>query len=238
MEMVMRFLIVDDVPAMRMFLRTVLSSLRAAIDEASDGVEALWLLANVRYDLVLLDLNLPLLDGMKVLARVHAGSAQHHPPVIIVSTISDSATLARAKSLGAIQVLSKPIDSVALLDTVRAAVRVPESGNSGARRARRRVRLSAQIRFSGDDEAVDATTFDISAGGAFIVSEHINPPGMVGKAVFTAPHLNAPVEVDFGVVHVRATAVGALPVGMGIRFVNVTSQLQKELFKLLASPAA
>jgi two-component system chemotaxis response regulator CheY len=236
--MMMRVLIVDDVPAMRMFLRMVLSSLHAEVDDAADGLEALWLLAHVRYDLVLLDLNLPLLDGMKVLSRINAESSPKKPAVIIVSTTSDSEMLARAQSLGAAHVLSKPVDPVRLLEAARAALHLTQSANTVGRRARRRVRLAAQITFSGEDNPLDAKTFDISVGGAFIESDHINPPGMLGKAVFTAPHLKAPVELDFGVVHVRSASVGALPVGMGIRFVNVTPQLQKQIFALLASPAS
>jgi two-component system chemotaxis response regulator CheY len=233
----MRLLIVDDVAAMRSFLRLALSSLNGEIDEAADGVEALRLLTHTRYDLVFLDLNLPLLDGLKVLSKVRAESAHPSTPVIVVSTVTDPETLARATALGAIHVLAKPVDAFRLLDAAREVLRMAESPRADERRSTRRLRFAVTMTFSGDSELIEASTHDISATGAFIMTDRVKPLGMPGRAVFSVPHLNAPVEVEFNVVHIRTIRVGTLPPGMGIRFINVSPQTQMRVFELLASPA-
>src|SRR5438477_12569733 len=106
---------------MRRFLQMALASLReASIEEAGDGVQALRLLTENRYDLVLLDLNLPLLDGMKVLTKLRSSEpATRKTPVIIVSTVHDEELLARVRSLGSVHILPKPAEAFRLLDMSR-----------------------------------------------------------------------------------------------------------------------
>jgi two-component system chemotaxis response regulator CheY len=233
----MRILIVDDVPIMRRFLRTILTQLDAQIDEAGDGVQALQLLTRSQYDLVFLDLNLPLLDGMKVLSRLSTEAPQQRPPIIVISTVSDPETIARATALGAVYVMGKPVDSFRVLDAAREVLRLPESPPADERRSSRRIRIAVALKFGGAGEAVEASTYDMSASGAFIVTNDFHPLGAVGRATFLVPHLPDPVEIDFEVMHVRTVEVGVRTAGMGIRFVNVSPETQARVFEILSSPA-
>jgi CheY-like chemotaxis protein len=231
-----RILIVDDVPAVRMFLRAVLSSLRVQIDEAGDGLRALQLLSQTHYDLALLDLNLPLLDGMKVLSTFRAESPQHRTPVIVISTVSDAQTLARASALGAAQVMAKPIDASRLLDAAREVLGLPVPPGA-ERRTSPRLQLTVGIRFDDDRGAVDASTLDVSASGAFIITDCVKPLGSRGNAVFRVPQSNDSFEVEFEVVHLRTIRISDRPTGMGIRFVDLSPAAQTQLSKLLEWPA-
>jgi two-component system chemotaxis response regulator CheY len=236
MGLTMRFLVVDDVPAVRMFLRSVLSSFRAEIDEAADGLRAVQLLTQSQYDLAFLDLNLPLLDGMKVLSTVRAESPRHQTPVIVISTVSDPGTLARASALGAVHVMPKPIDASRLLDAAREVLGLPTPPQH-ERRTSPRLHLSVEIRFDDAVGVVEASTLDMSVSGAFIVTERMRPLGSRGKTVFRVPHLETSFEAEFEVVHLRTVRIGDLPMGMGIRFVDLSPEERTRLLKVLGSRA-
>jgi two-component system chemotaxis response regulator CheY len=110
-----RVLIVEDSPAMRQLLRLALRHYHGVeIIEAQDGVEALKALATERYDVIFADLNMPILDGMKLIRRVrddptHAGTR------IVVVTNEDSPDVERqARSLGADHFVKKPVNRRAI----------------------------------------------------------------------------------------------------------------------------
>jgi two-component system, chemotaxis family, chemotaxis protein CheY len=104
----LRILIVEDSPAMRHLLNMALK--RAAdVAEAPDGLEALKLLAQQRYDLVFVDLNMPVLDGMKLIKRVREDPSLNDTRICVVTTESSKATEEQARALGADFFLRKPI---------------------------------------------------------------------------------------------------------------------------------
>jgi DNA-binding response OmpR family regulator len=111
-----RILIVDDEPNVRLVFRTALESTGAELAAAEDGEAALaWLKAN-SVDLVLLDLQMPVVGGMGVLERLRA--AGNDVPVIIVTAHGSIPDAVAAMKLGAIDFLAKPLTP----DTLRRAV--------------------------------------------------------------------------------------------------------------------
>jgi DNA-binding NtrC family response regulator len=107
-----KVLIVDDEPNVRLVFRTALESDEYRITTAADGETALAWLGQERFDVVLLDLQMPGVDGMSVLARLREWG--NRTPVIIVSAHDRPPTVVRAVRLGAIDFLSKPIAPGAL----------------------------------------------------------------------------------------------------------------------------
>jgi two-component system chemotaxis response regulator CheY len=109
-----RVLIVEDSPAMRQLLALALK--RAAgvsIDQAEDGVAALKALkvaASEPYDLVFLDLNMPVMDGMKLLARIRDDAAYANTTIAVVTTEERAETEAQARELGARYFIRKPVN--------------------------------------------------------------------------------------------------------------------------------
>jgi two-component system, chemotaxis family, chemotaxis protein CheY len=236
-----RVLVVDDVPAMRQFLRLMLGGglRRATIDEAGDGIQALRLATQNLYDLLLLDLNLPLLDGMKVLAALRAQQQTARTPVMIVSTVHDADTLRRARDLSVAQVMPKPVDAAALLDVACELLGIPVvPPPREERRLARRVSIRMRLRFGDGADAFEATTWDISPAGAFVVSDRLMPLGTHATAELVVPHLGRPLDLDCEVVRVRPIALGAHPPGFGVRFRNVTRELADALATVFTSPKA
>ena len=116
-----RALIVDDSASMR---KQLFHALRRVGDldaeEATDGADAWRKLTAGRFDVVLTDVNMPILDGLKLVAMVRAGGPHRATPVVVITTESAEADRERAMRLGATAYLVKPVQAQQVIDTVRA----------------------------------------------------------------------------------------------------------------------
>ncbi len=86
-----KILIVDDEPDLRMMFKDILETQGYETDEAEDGIQCLEKMSQEKYDLVLLDLMMPKMDGMEVLSRVKQDEAKYGkiPIVILTNLTSD-----------------------------------------------------------------------------------------------------------------------------------------------------
>ncbi len=101
-----RILVVDDEPSLRLTLSQALDPLKLEVDEASDGRDALRKLDGCDYDLVLLDLRMPEMDGIEVLKRMRSAGCKATALVVTAYGTIDSAV--EAMKLGAVDFLEKP----------------------------------------------------------------------------------------------------------------------------------
>jgi two-component system chemotaxis response regulator CheY len=121
-----RALVVDDSLAMRRRLVAVLQHLgAAACDEAEDGAEGLKRFSEADYDLVLTDLNMPLVDGLKLIHHIRAGDRRQDVPILVVTTEAGEMDRSRAMALGASAYLLKPIHAARVSSAVRELLGLP-----------------------------------------------------------------------------------------------------------------
>jgi DNA-binding response OmpR family regulator len=114
-------LIVDDEESTRLLLARLLTKeLKVEAQLAGTCEQALKLAGNYAYDAILLDLLMPGIGGLGVLAAIRAASPNAATPVIIVSVVTDQATVDRCLAAGASAYHGKPIRRADLLATVRA----------------------------------------------------------------------------------------------------------------------
>jgi two-component system chemotaxis response regulator CheY len=113
-------LVVDDSAAMRQQVRRALEPLAIGAVEAGDGADA-WrkLQGGTTFDLILTDINMPLMDGLKLLGLVRAGGLHQRTPVVVITTESAEDERRRARSLGASAYLVKPVGTDAVAEAVR-----------------------------------------------------------------------------------------------------------------------
>src|SRR5204862_4807514 len=123
----LRILVVEDEPGILAFVTRALRAEGFTIDCAADGAQALGCLGHEHYDLVVLDLLLPRVDGLSVLR--HLRSWQPELPVVIVSARTDLSTKLRGFDLGACDYVSKPFALDELLARIRAHLRRTRSAN-------------------------------------------------------------------------------------------------------------
>jgi CheY-like chemotaxis protein len=159
-----RVLVVDDDAALRVSTRQHLLSLCCTVREAGDGLEALQALRETPFDLVLLDLNMPRMDGYEVAESVRRGLAPLNTEVCLVAHTAEPAHLARVKThkAGFDGFVTKPADPLLFMQALQAAlaqrtqaVRRPAGWLRGRRilvaddNAYNRMALAAYLRHAG-----------------------------------------------------------------------------------------
>ncbi|MDO8652210.1 MAG: response regulator [Undibacterium sp.] len=112
-------LIVDDAATVRMYHRSILESAGYVVDEAVNGIEALEKALSTSYDLYLVDVNMPILDGYSFIRELRGHAAIAQAPAIMVSTEAKASDQTKAYQSGANLYLIKPTRPEILLSHVR-----------------------------------------------------------------------------------------------------------------------
>jgi DNA-binding response OmpR family regulator len=118
-----RVLVVDDEPRIVTFIARALSAEGLAVDSAHDGRRALELARSRPYELVVLDLMLPGMDGVSLLQEIIEDRPEQR--VLVLSALSDVESKVRCLELGASDYLPKPFALAEFLARVRARLRQP-----------------------------------------------------------------------------------------------------------------
>ena len=116
----LRVLVIDDDEDLRLLARKALERGGHLVMEASDGEEGLRILESERPDLLVLDLNMPGMDGFEVLRRVRAHDQFRQLPVVVLTALGDEASAHTSFQLGATDFLAKPFTPPQLDARVRA----------------------------------------------------------------------------------------------------------------------
>jgi two-component system chemotaxis response regulator CheY len=123
-----RILIVEDSPTMRQLLGFALRRIRGAeIVEATDGLDGLRRLTTEEFDIVLIDLYMPVMDGLKLIQAIRAQESLAGLPIVVVTTESARAERDRALATGANEYLTKPIQSNQVVAVVRSLLKLEVS---------------------------------------------------------------------------------------------------------------
>lgn len=110
LEDAVRILFVDDDPIMREFAVVNLSTETASVVVGEDGVEAIKAIEAEDFDIILLDLEMPRMDGFEVLSRLRADERTARVPVVVVTGREDVGAIDKAFQAGATSFLVKPIN--------------------------------------------------------------------------------------------------------------------------------
>lgn len=119
----MRILLIEDDTSIRTAVGQILREQGYAVDASGDGTEGLWYATGNHYDLVILDLMLPGLDGLELLRRLRAKDSGRNPSVLIISARDGIDERIRGLDLGADDYLVKPFAIGELLARTRCLVR-------------------------------------------------------------------------------------------------------------------
>jgi two-component system chemotaxis response regulator CheY len=107
-----RILIVEDSPTMRQLLVFALRRLKEVeIVEAQDGMDGLRKVSSDHFDIALIDINMPVMDGLKLISLIRGEDNLREMPIIVITTEGAKEDRERALALGANEYLTKPIQA-------------------------------------------------------------------------------------------------------------------------------
>ena len=112
-------LVVDDSPANLAVVNEVLTAQGYAVATAINGDRAIKRLASNLPDLILLDVQMPVMDGFEACRIIKANPEMAHIPIIFITALSDGESIAKAFSLGAVDYISKPFQEAELIARVQ-----------------------------------------------------------------------------------------------------------------------
>ena len=115
-----RVLIVEDSPTMRQLLVFALRRLKCVeIVEAQDGMDGLRKVSSDHFDLALIDINMPVMDGLKLISLMREEDSLKEIPIVVITTEGAQEDRERALKLGANEYLTKPIQANRVLALAR-----------------------------------------------------------------------------------------------------------------------
>src|SRR2546425_2640111 len=119
-------LVVDDDPVVCEVMRTTLENDGFAVIEAADGVEGCRLYEEHHPDLLLVDIMMPHMDGYGLCRELRSNPESAYVPILVVTSLDDLSSIARAYDAGATDFMSKPADWAILNYRVRYVLRAEE----------------------------------------------------------------------------------------------------------------
>lgn len=120
-----RILIVEDSPTMRQLLVFALNRLKNVdIVEAADGMDGLRKVTSDHFDLALIDINMPVMDGLKLIRLIRRDESLKQMPICVITTEGATEDRQRALTLGANEYLTKPIQANRVLSIAKGLLKV------------------------------------------------------------------------------------------------------------------
>jgi len=122
-----KVLVVDDSPTMRQLIVFALNRIPdLQIEEAGDGVAALKKLSSEHFDLLLTDVNMPILDGLKLVSLIRNDPQYKSLPVVVVTTEGAQLDRERAIAIGANEYITKPIQTARIIEVARQLLKLSQ----------------------------------------------------------------------------------------------------------------
>lgn len=221
-----KILLVDDSHTFLMYVGLLLKRLGFTVIPAEDGVELLALLKLRNPDLVMVDVEMPQMDGLKVLQYMKDDKEISHIPVVIVTADSSSRTVEKCMSLGCSGYLVKPIK----IDRLHEVLQKCFFYHKGAYRKylRASYREMVTVTFGGKQHELLAET--LSVGGIYIRDDE--PPVVDERVEVLLPLAGeGPLLLNGSVIY-RKKKYGdfsSTPPGMAIAFTGVSEEISARL---------
>lgn len=183
-----RVLFADDDPILREFAQVHLATADGAVLTAGDGMECLEVLERERVDVLLLDLQMPRLDGFDVLRRLRADGRFVRLPVVVVTGREDVYAIDQAFEAGATSFVVKPLNWRLISHQLRFLMRAHQAEEQ---------LIAERVRARVDAKHTRETLRKLAEDGAVLLSMAMQQEGaMRAVAKRFGEHLHAAVETD------------------------------------------
>jgi len=221
-----KILIADDSHSFLMYIGIILKRMGFTVIPAENGLEALRFLRLVEPDVVMFDVALEKMNGIKLLKHIKEDKETSHIPVVIVSADSSKETLQTCSELGCAWFIAKPVK----VDKIHEALEECLFSQQGRKRRHVRAPLNEKVSVIYNGTLFELYTESLSEGGIYIRKKD---PFPVGSEVEVALPINSggPLRVKGVVVYVKGLFgdVFTIPPGMAVEFRGVKDHEGKKL---------
>jgi uncharacterized protein (TIGR02266 family) len=207
-----KVLLVDDVRLFIEFERPFFERAGCSILTAGSGDEALRIVKEEKPHIVLLDYEMPGMNGDEVCRRIKENEATKHIPVLIVTANRTREIQQRCVKAGCTDFVTKPVSGKDLLAKVVKILEIPYRAH-----LRTRVRMEVRVGVGGESSFLTGYSEDISEGGLYVEALEPLEMGALVRVTFELPGQKKPVDVDAEVVRV-ARLKDRERYGIGLRF--------------------
>ncbi len=216
-----KILLVDDVTLFLEMEKGFLQSSPVQILTAHNGEAALEIIRNEMPDLVLLDLNMPVMDGITCCSIIKADPFLKSIPVIIISNASREEDREICRQAGCDDFIAKPLDGRLFLEKTRRFIPSIE---------RREIRVPCRMSVNAIINGINITgeSLDISMHGLYLATNEVVAKGQAAAVSFRLPYANSPLYLARSrVAWLNSTPRKSkpnLPDGIGIQFIEITGE--------------
>lgn len=162
-------LVVDDEPKNIRYLGNILRERGYKVSFASNGVKALLLLENTKPDLILLDINMPVMDGFSVCEKIKQNPEQKDIPIIFLTSQTQTEYIVKGFELGSVDYVIKPFNQAELLARVKTQLEIKRAQNEIINYNRQLKDINAKL----NEELLRASEYVVSLLPKNINSENI-----------------------------------------------------------------
>ncbi len=224
-----RALVIDDDPSLAELFREAAGSMTGVeVLALNDGKDVASHLGKEKFDVVLLGLHMPALDGVELTRQIRSSGFNRMTPIIVVSDDQESSAVSLAFEAGASFFLYKPVDKARLLKLIRAT----QGSIENERRRFRRVPCHLKVRLATDSVELHGESLDISLDGLLVRAPQTLPDRSNVRVAIYLHHDAKPVLAVGSVT--RSIGADLMGIHLDRMSTNESARLQDFLLPLIA----
>jgi two-component system chemotaxis response regulator CheY len=216
-----KILVVDDSPFMLKVIGDMLTNLSYEVTTVDSGRLACQKAESTRFDMIISDMNMPVMDGIEFTRQIKKYPSCKFVPVVMLSSEKNEDKISEARKVGISTFLSKPLNEKQLKTILQITLN-----------KRRAPRIPSRLEVSyGEDKVLSdytvSVTFNVSAGGLFLETKNPLPLGEALKLKLELPENNCVVHCEGCVAWVNSTTSPIRsdhPAGMGVEFLCIEEE--------------
>ena len=222
-----KILVLDDSPFMLTVIGDILKKLNYEVTTFDNASDACRKVESDRFDMIITDLNMPVMDGLEFTKRVRSYPNCRFVPIVMLSSEDDDEKVSRAKKLGISTFLRKPPNEAQLRTLLQITL---------GKRKSPRIPVKVEVYYGEDKKFSDYTagyTFNMSGGGLFLETDSPLSPGVALKLKLSHPEKNEPIICRGRVAWVNSLVSPINkdhPPGMGVEFLDLDEEIQIQKF--------
>jgi CheY-like chemotaxis protein len=187
----MKILLVDDEPEVCRLVKTMVEPLGVEVRTSSDSQEAAIILANEKFDGIMLDIAMPKIDGFELTRKIRSTPPNQQAPIIMITGFDDADTIRRAFEAGATFFIGKPFSR----EKIYAIFRTARGAMLAERRRSAHVPYRTSVTCVREGERFNATSISIGEVGMTLESSGTAQVDDVLTLEFNMPDLKKPVKI-------------------------------------------